>query len=43
MEALGKDMEVLGRKMKVASRKARTEMRALLQRAIDSGAATAAN
>jgi beta-lactamase regulating signal transducer with metallopeptidase domain len=39
MEALGRQMNALGRKMDEAERKARADMRALLDRAIASGAA----
>lgn len=39
MSLLGTEMEVLGRKMEEASRKADVEMRALVQKAIASGAA----
>jgi beta-lactamase regulating signal transducer with metallopeptidase domain len=39
MEVLGREMEVLGRKMEEASRKAEAEMRALIDKAIRSGAA----
>lgn len=39
MAVLGREMAVLGRKMEEASRKARKEMRALIEKAIRSGAA----
>lgn len=39
MEVLGREMEALGRKMEAASHKAEAELRALLRRAIASGAA----
>jgi bla regulator protein blaR1 len=39
MEVLGKEMEALGRKMEEEVRKAETEMRALLDRAVATGAA----
>ena len=39
MEGLGRQMEKLGRQMEDASRKAEADMRALLRRAVESGAA----
>jgi hypothetical protein len=43
MAVFGREMGVLGRKMKVAARKAQSEMRTLLDRAVQSGAAKPAS
>jgi len=39
MDVLGREMDALGRKMEAASRKAHDDMRALLDRALATGAA----
>jgi hypothetical protein len=39
MQALAREMEVLGHKMEAASHKAEAELRALVRRAITTGAA----